>query len=51
MYQVCSNDVHRLTFDLFTARSNLHKDLFGGGGGGGGGWKLKNFFFFFSICI
>ena len=42
-------DDHRLTFDLFMARSNLRRHRFLGGGGGGGG-KLKNHFFF-SICI
>ena len=44
--QACSNDDHRLTFDLFTARSHLrlYRFVWGGGGGGVGG-KLKNHFF------
>ena len=53
--QVCSNDEHRLTFDLFKARSNLHfcRSVFvwmGGGGVGGaggrdGGEGMLKFFF------
>ena len=39
--QVCSDDDHRLTFDLFMARSNLHLYRFVGGGGG----ELKSRFF------
>ena len=31
VYQICSNDIHRLTFDLFNARTNLDllKHLYG----------------------
>ena len=44
--KLCSNDEHRVTFDLFTARSNLRLYRFvRGGGGGGGGRELKNHFF------
>ena len=54
LYQVCSNDDHRLTFDLFTAMSNLRLYRFvlgvwwrGWGDWGGGVEKTFFFFFFF----
>ena len=44
LYQVCSNDDHRLTFDLYTARSilRLHRFYMGK-------VKKSSFFFFLSF--